>query len=235
MNAMNGIMSMAKLDLISIRGVAKQMLLLYGICGVVVAIGMGSAVAIAPMLAVLAAMMLSFNLSAFDELNGWARFRAAFPLSRNDIVRGRYASILILCLVALVAGVILAIALQLIFSAIPGSIGARFDQSLPIGALFAASILGICIVLLLDSVMLPFVFRYGFTKATRIVPVIIICVGVAVFASVMGDFDVAAFQGSWIAVPSHAILVLVGIVLLSLAIYVASSVVSCRIYANKEL
>ena len=232
---MKGVMSMAELDLITIRGILRQMLLLYGICGLIVAVCMGSAVAVAPMLTVLAAMMLSFNLCAFDELNGWARFRAAFPLGRDDIVRGRYLSILILCLVALVAGVILAVVLQAVFCMLPGAIGARFDQSLPIGALIVASIMGICVVLLLDSMMLPFVFRYGFTKATRIVPVIVICVGVGIFASVAGRIDWAALELSWIAVPSHALLVLAAVVLLSLLIYAASSVVSCRIYRDKEL
>ena len=230
-----GIMGMVKLDLISIRGMFKQMLLLYGVCGLIVAVAMGDAVAIGPMLAVLAAMMLSFNLCAYDELNGWTRYRAALPLGRGDIVRGRYVSILILCLVAMVVGVIFAAVLQFALAAIPGGIGTHFAQGLPLAVLLAASALGTCIVVLLEAFMLPFVFRYGFTKATRLVPVLVICTGMGLFATLADKFDLAALETSWIAVPSHAILVLVAVIVLVLLVYAASSIVACRIYRDKEL
>ena len=74
----------------------SALLQLVGIC-VVIALfmgyAMGTLVGGAAAIAAMPPFMLLFSLAATDELNGWERFRLTLPLTRRQVVFGRYASL----------------------------------------------------------------------------------------------------------------------------------------------
>ena len=51
--------------------------------------------------------MVVVTLSAYDDVSGWAAFRLALPLSRRDVVLGRYATVAVTCLASAVFGIAL--------------------------------------------------------------------------------------------------------------------------------
>ncbi len=74
----------------------SALLQLVGIC-VVIALfmgyAMGTLVGGAAAIAAMPPFMLLFSLAATDEQNGWERFRLTLPLTRRQVVFGRYASL----------------------------------------------------------------------------------------------------------------------------------------------
>lgn len=53
--------------------------------------------------------MYLFSISAYDEQNGWERYRLTLPISRRQVAYGRYTSMFIVCVVSLVMAVALGI------------------------------------------------------------------------------------------------------------------------------
>ena len=78
-------------DFAVLRSVLLQLL---GIC-LVVALFMGYVMGAVDTAAAIAAMVPFtglFSLAAYDEQNNWERFRLTLPLTRRQVVFGRYAS-----------------------------------------------------------------------------------------------------------------------------------------------
>lgn len=75
----------------------SALLQLLGICAII-ALFMGYVMgAWAPRLpAAMVPFMGLFSLAAYDEQNNWERFRLTLPLTRRQVVFGRYASIALL-------------------------------------------------------------------------------------------------------------------------------------------
>lgn len=82
-------------DFAVLRSVLLQLL---GIC-LVIALFMGYVMGAVGTAAAIAAMVPFtglFSLAAYDEQNNWERFRLTLPLTRRQVVFGRYASIALL-------------------------------------------------------------------------------------------------------------------------------------------
>lgn len=72
-------------------------------------------------------MLMSFSLAGYDDQSGWARFRAALPISRRSLIAGRYAVVLGFGLCAIALWVPLSIAVDAIaFNAVV------FEQATPL-------------------------------------------------------------------------------------------------------
>ncbi len=75
------------------------------VVALVLTVSTGSALCIMPIMALMLAYSVGFTLVAFDERNDWERFRLTLPLSRANVVQGRYATFVVMTLVGLVLGV----------------------------------------------------------------------------------------------------------------------------------
>ena len=155
--------------------------------------------------------MYLFSISAYDEMNGWERFRLTLPISRRQVAYGRYASMLIVCVCSLV----IAIALGLLIG--------------------LAALLTQVVILLVATLTLPFILRYGMTKATRIAPMVLIFAisGLAVLLGntpIVGELEV--FLGGMGQL--QMVLLGAGIVVVVLALYAASALVAARFYEHRE-
>ena len=95
----------------SIRTILVQMVVIYLIVGVVVGVSIQSSIALVACIAAMTPFLAVFSLAAYDDANGWERYRACLPISRGAIVAGRYAAVL--AITAFMALLAIAVALAL--------------------------------------------------------------------------------------------------------------------------
>lgn len=158
----------------------SALLQLVGIC-VVIALfmgyAMGTLVGGAAAIAAMPPFMLLFSLAATDELNGWERFRLTLPLTRRQVVFGRYASLGLIAAATIAFSLALSFLLLGVISCMPGR--AYCPEGLtpadnPPAALVGSVVGAVGVITLGMAVTLPLIFRFGMTRATRLVPVVVV-------------------------------------------------------------
>lgn len=93
--------------------------------------------------------MYLFSISAYDEMNGWERFRLTLPISRRQVAYGRYASMLIVCACSLVIAIVLGLLIGLVVDALPEGIvpeGLRLSNA-GVGEVIGAALLTQVVIL----------------------------------------------------------------------------------------
>lgn len=184
------------------------------------------------------------SLLTVDEQNGWERFRLTMPVTRNQVVRGRYLTALLAAALSAVAATALAVPFSwlaqmgLPVAPLFSEEGVSGAELLPTAA--ASACAAALAILVLLSISLPIYMRFGATKAARMAPAIVVlvfCGGMAALEQI-GILDqwgpqvaawlqnlVSAGQLGWVAA---------GATLAVLAVYAASSAISCAIYARRQ-
>lgn len=182
--------------------------------------------------------MYLFSISAYDEQNGWERYRLTLPITRRQVAYGRYASLLIVCACSFVLAVLVGCAIGLVADMLPGDVassGLRLSSS-GVAEVVGTALLTQVIILLVAALTMPFILRYGMTKGTRIAPVLLIFVitGAIVFASntpFVGDLEVfisaMGMQG--------IVILLIAALGAVLVLYFISSFIAARLYEQREL
>lgn len=184
------------------------------------------------------------SLFTVDEQNGWERFRLTLPVTRSQVVRGRYLTVLASCAVSVLGAVALAVPLHWLAEEGLPVASILSTEGTDLGGLLlatsAASVVTALAILLLASLSIPVYMRYGATKAARVAPAVVIlafCAGMATLEQVgllaewgphvdaWMDGLVASGQGAPLAVLAAAAV---------LAVYAVSSQVSCAIYAKRQ-
>lgn len=90
-------------DLITSKNAFVQLLLIsIVICGFL-AWGTGEVIVGTAAMATMAPLMYLFSIFAYDEMNGWERFRMTLPLTKHQVAYGRYMSMLIVSVVSMLA------------------------------------------------------------------------------------------------------------------------------------
>ena len=192
-------------------------------------------------------MMGAMGAAAYDEQNDWGRFRLTLPLSRRDVVLGRYGAIVTLGLGGMAVGVLAALALGVVASAVelPGELSEALSLSGDTlsGMAFATTF---CLLIgaTVASVVTPIYFRLGQTKATQLLPTIIVMIFVlpVVFLGNSGLLDgaipgldqIAAFL-AYIETPEGLVVGCAGMVAATAVILAASAALSLRLYETREL
>ncbi|MGN0261590.1 MAG: ABC-2 transporter permease [Eggerthellaceae bacterium] len=183
-------------------------------------------------------LMVLFSL---DEQNKWQEMRLAMPISRSEVVIGRYLSILLCSLlgVAVVLAVIAVIALLAL--AMPGNaVLVSCVSSCDAGSIVL--MVGISLVLCLSATALaaPVVFRLGFTGAVRYLPFAFFALIIAVvcFAKLVpGGESLGAWLGGLLDSITLQLAPLgMGAILIAgmLAVYAASVVISVKLYRGRS-
>lgn len=197
----------------------------------------------APLAAVCAMVPLLclVSLGTYDEYNDWGRFRLAMPLSRANVVLGRYASLLVVMAATLAAVVVVGLAVADIASLVPGDFAAKLSDCSPIVIASVAAMALTCAVVGC-AVTLPLCMRFGMTNAVRFVPVFVAML-VALLLAVVGssiDPSESVRMGvrlvQWIEASETNALIGAGCILaVGLVLYAVSAVVAIRLYASREL
>ncbi len=177
-------------------------------------------------------LLCMFSLGGYDDQNGWGRFRATLPLSRREVVVGRYLAVLALGLVGVVLGVAMGMAFQAVVAVLP--MAAHPDvYGLP--DLFASSVASMACGLVICSVAMPFCVKYGAIRGARIFAcAVAVAASLAIAAgmNLVGP-ETLAGVGAWVDANVAACVAIVTVV--AAVAYAASCAVSLRIYGAKDL
>lgn len=233
---------MIKMELVVFEHYLKQLSFTMLFVMTCVGIGSKSVMGIPSM----ALMMILFALTtcgaAYDEQNDWGAFRLVLPLSRRDVVLGRYVFNLIVALVftaascALVALLVLlketGAPLGFLGEIIPAREGSIQEIALSL------AVVG-CIGLVLNSIMLPIYFKLGQTKATQWMPfIVMLAMFVPFFLLEQGDGELLGWlKGVFDSMAAGDSFTVAGIVAIAaaLAVYAASAFVSIKLYEARDL
>ena len=229
------------------RDYAKQLLGLGLIVSLCIGVGMQTPLAMPATLTVMFFMMGAMGLAAYDELNHWGLFRLTLPLSRRDVVLGRYGAIVTLGLMGMVVGLVGALIAIGAVSAlgIGGEIGEAFtfDESLTGPTAFVTSF---CLLMgaVVASVVTPLYFRLGQTRATQLLPTVIVLLFVVPVAllgnsgmldGAIPGLDLLSDLLTALETPAGMVCGVAACVALAAAALAISATISLRLYEKREL
>lgn len=241
--------SMIKCDLACLRGVARNLAGTALFVAAIFALAMGASGVLCAATIVIALSVVN-RLMAYDEQNNWQAFRQALPLSRGQVVCGRYVTVALCVFASLLVGVVVALLIDLGISvAISINPGLQLntwsellDLSLRLRDLVelfvACGAAGVAVSFFGLALTLPFMFRFGFTKGARYIPLVFVALSLLVFLGMEG-ISSSGFDPASLAPLLENTGTIVGIslvvVLISLVVYGLSCLISLRLYTTREL
>lgn len=233
---------MMKMELAVLKKYLKQITFTMLIVIVCLVAGMGSLMSVPGVAFLTVTFSVSMSASAYDDQNGWGSYRLVMPVTRREVVQGRYALNLLLVIAAAAVAAVLMTAFIALGSAVElpeflANLAVWDNQQLE--ATLAASTSCACIGLCMCSVTLPAYFKFGMTKATQYLPFIMIVLSVAPFLvlgviggplldQVKGAIELAETTGGLGLIAFAALAI-------SLAVYAASSFIAVRLYSARDL
>ncbi len=240
--------SMIKCDLACLRGVARNLAGTALFVAAIFALAMGASGVLCAATIVIALSVVN-RLMAYDEQNNWQAFRQALPLSRSQVVCGRYVTVALCVFASLLVGIAVALLIDLGISVAisinPGlqlnSWSELLDLSLRLRDLVelfvACGAAGVAVSFFGLALTLPFMFRFGFTKGARYIPLVFVALSLLVFLTMQGisssGFDPASLA-PLLENSASIIGISLAVVLVSLAVYGLSCLVSLRLYTTRE-
>ena len=250
------------LEMTIFRDYARQLVGLGLLVSLCIGLGMQTPLAMPATLTCMFFMMSAMGLAAYDQLNHWELFRLTLPLSRRDVVLGRYAAIAtfgltgmvvgfagaLLCMgVASVVGLVAALVATAVVSAVglPGEVSEAFAFDPDMLSVMAVVT---CFTLLIGSVVAsvvtPLYFRLGQTRATQILPTVIVLLFV-VPVVVLGNsgmlddgipgMELVSATLEALDTPAGMAVGCVALVALSAVALAISAAVSLKLYERREL
>lgn len=231
-------------DLITMRRSLVQLMGIMVVVSLVLAFSLETVAVVGACAAAMIPIMFLFSVAAYDETNGWESFRLAMPMSRANVVAGRYVSILAVTVCAFALGVVMAylvLFLALALSAMGENalLSGIVVEGNPFEVIVGSAAMGSVVVMVVATVTTPVVMRFGVTRATRILPLVMVLALMALI-SCLGDDGLLAGMlpegAQWLVSSDGGFLALVaGCVGASLVVYAASFAVALRVYAAREL
>ena len=166
---------------------------------------------------IIMSMMMSITSFSYDSLAKWDRFGLSLPITRKEVVAGKYILSLLLCLIGAVLAFLIS---SMILILKPVEDFGMMEHIL--------SLLGIVsVVLLFFSLILPLIFKFGVEKSRLVL--------VGVFA--IPTAGMIALGQLGVASPSESTLthILKGMPLVVIFAYILSYFLSVKIYTAKEI
>lgn len=236
-------LAMVKCDFTATKSYLSQIVVITIVIAFLIWFGTGQLVSGLAALAAMLPFMYIFSIAAYDELNGWERFRLTLPITRRQTVLGRYVSILLVVIASDVLMLAFACLAYLVATLLPQfpateSVLASFS----LGAELSHAILVSAIMLAVAAVSMPPFMRFGMTKGVRFVPLlmIMIIVGVLYMVGVSEDAMVQALPFlETLLVPSAnevwASLGMSGIAFaIAFVVYALSALLSVKLYEKRQ-
>lgn len=228
-------------DFTIIKQLLLQQILIAIVIAVFITFSSSSVYAVIPAVTFAGAFTAVFNLVAMDESNNWERYRLSLPLSRTQIVTGRYVFAFIFAL----AGIIIGCALSLLLVAVIQAFGNSFPfpdlaQSVVetpweiMGVMVVISLIGI---LGFIAIVFPLMFRFGMSKAVRFIPLAFAALILIVSAILLSNDGLAASFNDLIAsisTPEGILLATITSLVSGLAVYGISCFISTKLYLGRE-
>lgn len=231
-------------DLIIMRRSLLQTLGLTAVVAVVIAFSMDTLAVAGAIMAAMVPMLFLFSVAAYDEMNQWESFRLAMPMSRRNVVVGRYASLLLVAVAsAALGGLVANIALAVLALAL----GSPSDPTLLLTRIlsdsqvvvWSSAIGGAGVVLLMAAVTLPLIMKMGMTRGARLVPIAVAFFIVLTPMLISGNGPLAPYVPDvlrWLLSDDKAVFMLLLVsAAVELALFGLSALLSMRLYATREL
>lgn len=190
--------------------------------------------------------MIAMSLGAYDESKGWSSLRLTMPVSRRDVVAGRYLMMASLALggvavASAVAALLLgadAVHTALLPDADPLLLPEMTADGMP-QATLVATCLTLLVTTLMVAVVTPLNFRFGSSKVTMMLPYALLLVVLAAFALVgdVGDDILAAMPDlfAWLATIPGAVTASAVLLAAAAAVAGVSLVCSMVLYDHREM
>lgn len=227
-------------DFCAMKSALAQMAGILAAAGIVMAWAMDTAVGAAAAVGAMAPFMYLFSVGALDEQNGWERFRLTLPLTRRQVVFGRYGSTAVVAVAAAVVGLLVGLLVTAVADAVGNEGGLLTGLSSvqnPLEALVCSVVLTLTVFLVGAAVALPLMARFGMTKATRFVPLVVVLamvLGIAALDTPLSS-GVLAEWGAWVTGDVwHGALLVGGALLAAAVLYGASALIAARLYEQRE-
>lgn len=184
-------------------------------------------------------LMYLFSISAYDEMNGWERFRLTLPISRRQVAFGRYGSFLLVTASCAAVAVLLGLVVEGVLGLLPANavVAGLSPAENPPRIIVDAALLAFSVILPTAALTLPLVMRFGMTKATRLLPAAIVMLlslgiwllgnsglfdqGLPFFTAIEDDSS----QGLALCIAAGAV---------ALGLYGASALVAARLYEQRQ-
>ena len=206
-------------DLYNMRGNGKSVLISFLILAVAMA---STGVGVLYSGAILCSSLI-VSTFAYDDRCDWAKYAVVMPISRNELVAGKYAILTLL----VVGGMAVSFLASLVSNAITGQIPLNWNglQELIFSALTA-----LIFALVYGSVAIPLILRFG-AEQGRVLLVAALLVPAAVCF--------VAYQiGKWLGIvltDQGVVLLVCGAAVAALVWMAVSYRISCGIFAKQEL
>ena len=185
--------------------------------------------------------MVGMQLGQYDELKGWKSYRMTLPVSRRDIVAGRYLTLITLVIASLLMAVI-AVALNVGIVAVVPGFGGLAASMFSVDSVHAALLVGLAFLMvctIMVCMMTVLFYRFGATTATTMLPMlgVFAVLMVALFVGSLDESVVAAWSDGllWLLSPERLALCCGICAALTVAIMAASAAICMRIYTRTEL
>lgn len=235
------------IELTIFRDYGKQLLALGFLVAVLVGCGMQTVLAAPSIITCMFFMMGAMGAAAYDEQNDWGRFRLTLPLSRRDVVLGRYGAIVTLGLGGMIVGVVAALAISAVASAVelPGDLSQALAlDSGTLSAMAFSTTFCLLIGSTVASIVTPIYFRLGQTKATQLLPTVIVMLFVlpmvvlgnsGLLDGTLPGLEQVSALLAYIETPEGLVVGCAGMAAAAAAILAASAAISLRLYKTREL
>lgn len=229
---------MIRSDLITMKNSAPQLAIMPLIVAIAILVMTSSLLASVAAIGAMLPFLFVFSISAYDEMNGWERFRLTLPITRHQVAYGRYGSTLIVVAVCALGSLLFAAVAAAVLSALwpDGSwMGTLSETEPPKGALPEMMVSAVCMVsatiLLVAAFSYPLIMRFGMTKGTRFAPIALIFL-FAFGLWLFGDSGLADGLGESFA--NSPILLSILALAAALVLYLLSALLSARLYAHRQ-
>ena len=160
---------------------------------------------------------------AYDDRCDWAKYAVVMPISRNELVAGKYAMLTLL----VVGGMAVSFLASLVSNAITGQI--PLNQS-GLQELLISTLAALVFALVYGSIAIPLILRFG-AEQGRILLLVALLVPAAVCFAV---YQV----GKWLGIvltDQGVVLLVCGVAVAALVWMAVSYRISCGIFAKQEL
>ena len=194
--------------------------------GIFITVMIGNLYVAAPMVGVMIPFSLTITILALDERANWQQFRLALPMSRSNVIAGRYVSFALLALLGIAAGLLVTLVMVAVAQIAPGvpqlaDLMGNFSWQ----TMLFASVAGLAIILVMLSVTMPLFSRFGMTKGVRYLPL-------------DGNGPPPEFVANVLNLlesPAGTIAIAAGVLAITAAVYAISAVISTKLYQKREL
>ena len=206
-------------DLYNMRGNGKSVLISFLILAVAMA---STGVGVLYSGAILCSSLI-VSTFAYDDRCDWAKYAVVMPISRNELVAGKYAMLTLL----VVGGRAVSFLASLVSNAITGQI--PLNQS-GLQELLISTLAALVFALVYGSIAIPLILRFG-AEQGRILLLVALLVPAAVCFAV--------YQiGKWLGIvltDQGVVLLVCGVAVAALVWMAVSYRISCGIFAKQEL